>query len=420
MKAIVHLVEKVSLIILLVVVNIVISVNHSYAQILSNEQIGEIQRQSILIDENSDFSDGKWELISEEFWNKKIVALGEFNHGSREVFTSRNSLIKYLHQELGFEVILFESGIGELISINQNKKELSDKQMTYGFFGGWRTEEFHNLMNYIRNHKIEIAGYDVQRTGATFEEVLASEVQKVNPDVSTHSGIEERFGNILSKLRQRVAVEEVEEEAIKLMEDYRGFAEQIKGRGEGHSTGLKLTIKTLENRRYFLQYYLNFLKDGDWSKRWAARDSAMAENIIWLSEEIYPGQKMIIIGHNFHVSRFNEKEKVMGEWLSAYFGDDYYSMGVFAEAGTYANNSGEPERMSSADTSRLDLKHIIENMSGFAGYVSTSNEGKNMFWLDEKIIVNDTFIDLYGTNEMVLSKHFDGLLLLREVTFPQR
>jgi len=37
-------------------------------------------------------------------------------------------------------------------------------------------------------------------------------------------------------------------------------------------------------------------------------------------------------------------------------------------------------------------------------------------WLHEKIIVNDSFTDLAGTNKLVLAEQFDGLVFIRKVS----
>ncbi|HEV7783653.1 MAG TPA: hypothetical protein VGO58_20420 [Chitinophagaceae bacterium] len=54
-----------------------------------------------------------------------MVLIGEPNHGSKEIFLLRNSLIKFLHESHGFDIILFESGIGELIRADISKDQLT-------------------------------------------------------------------------------------------------------------------------------------------------------------------------------------------------------------------------------------------------------------------------------------------------------
>lgn len=51
--------------------------------------------------------------FSEKLKNVEIIALGENTHGLGKVFEAKADLVKYLHQELGFNMLLFESGYGD-------------------------------------------------------------------------------------------------------------------------------------------------------------------------------------------------------------------------------------------------------------------------------------------------------------------
>ena len=70
------------------------------------------------------------------------VLLGEFSHGSGEVNLLKNRLIRYLHEEHGFEVLLFESGVGELIAFDLLRHRLSARSMLGGLIGPWHTREY--------------------------------------------------------------------------------------------------------------------------------------------------------------------------------------------------------------------------------------------------------------------------------------
>ena len=109
----------------------------------------------------------------------------------------------------------------------------------------------------------------------------------------------------------------------------------------------------------------------------------------------------------------------MGEFLVRDFGDDMYVLGTFAKEGTYLNNSGRPESLSKPDSTSLDIKHIIDTggvkMSFLDLPIKMSVGSK---WLQEPIIINDTFIDLSNSNRLILSKCFDGLLLIDTVSPP--
>ena len=144
------------------------SFNTAFCQSLTNEQIIFLKRYSKTIYIDSLQNQSNFSFLSPHVRDKKLILIGEPNHGSKEIFELRNSLIKYLHQETGTKAVLFEVGIGELITADINRANMSPSQMTDGLFGGWRTKEFVELMDYAKAQNISIAGFDVQRTGGSF------------------------------------------------------------------------------------------------------------------------------------------------------------------------------------------------------------------------------------------------------------
>ncbi|MEO1032695.1 MAG: erythromycin esterase family protein [Bacteroidota bacterium] len=375
------------------------------------------------IEVDSNYINGNWKPILKAVKNKRIVLLGELNHGSKEIFKSRNDLIKSLNQELGFNVILFESGIGELIEINLQKKTLSPTEMIYGFFGGWRTDEFVELMDYIKSNNISISGFDVQRTGGAFEKLLVDEIVRLSLDSDKYGDLEKRFFNEKRKLTNRQAVyDSVQKSTHNLIEDYKILKSSIKNAEHVALNDVSnFVVRTIENRIKYLQYFLNFVKDKDWSKRWKERDFMMFSNIDWLLKTIYKNQKVIVIAHNFHISKFNENEEVMGEFLKKKYDSEMYAIGVFAGGGNFLNNRGAKEKLKPISNDGLDIKHVIKDFSGKVGFLNIPEKSnKNSTWLFEDIIINDTFIDLSGSNKMTLSRNFDGLIFIDKISPPEK
>src|SRR5262245_22132107 len=58
---------------------------------------------------STDFADLR--RVGEAIGNARIVLLGEQSHGDGTVFLLKARLIEYLHRELGFDVLAFESGL---------------------------------------------------------------------------------------------------------------------------------------------------------------------------------------------------------------------------------------------------------------------------------------------------------------------
>ena len=354
-----------------------------------------------------------WSALGAAIGDKELVFLGEFTHGAKELFAVRNDLIAYLNREKGFQVVLFEAGFGEMATIYSQRDSLSPAAMTQGFFGVWRTPEFVELMDYISQNWMEFAGFDIQRSGRNFEALLQPYLEEKG---QTHFlDIEQRFEAMERALKKKsTPIDSVAHASQVLMADYDALNREL---GFPRDRLEAAIFKTLENRKEYIRYQSEFLQDQDWSKRWAARDLAMAQNLRWLVENIYPGLKIIVVGHNFHLARYNEREEVMGEFLDQYYSDKTYILGNFAASGSYADNYGREKTMEPVSPDGDDIKQYIEALQGPLNFVPIPEEKSNpssSFW--NSLIVNDTFIDLYGGNRMVLGKHFDGLLLFKKVT----
>ena len=124
---------------------------------------------AISLTDGADFSD--LAFLAEVLKDKRLVLLGESNHGSREFNLQKNRLIRFLREELGFGVLLLESGMGEVYAIDYRRGELSEGRMlSAGLVGPWRTLEYAELMRYLKQTPdLRVGGYDVQRSDKTFE-----------------------------------------------------------------------------------------------------------------------------------------------------------------------------------------------------------------------------------------------------------
>jgi len=379
------------------------------AQSLSSAQQAFLRKHAKDIQVQDNYRSGDYQPVLDAIGDRRIVLLGEFNHGSREVFLTRTDLVKALHGQGGFDAILFEGGLGEVGIVARTATERTPAELTDGFFGIWRTAEWPELMAYARDEDMTIGGFDVQRSGSTLSTYLAE--QAGDPD--DWQQMEQTFGRLRSKLSNgRTEYDSVATQTEALIGRYQAMASNWP-----HD---ELIQRALNDRSTFLQYMLKWIGDKDWDARWNARDSAMAANVRWWLDELGPDHKVIIVGHNFHIAKYNEKEEVMGEVLAADLADDMYSLGVFAGGGSFANNRGEPEAMSPPSGEGLDLKHIVQAMPGAVSFLDLPRQvPAGGQWLYEPMIVKDTFIDLYGTEMMTLARCFDGVLLIDRVSVPE-
>lgn len=392
-----------------------------FCQKLTREQQRFLKTNAKPVHYDSITKTADWSPLLPHLKTKKIILLGEFNHGSREVFEVRNSLIHYLCKELGVKAILLESGIGEVASVDLDRDKLTARQMLNGLFGGWRTKEFTDLMEYVKQENISVAGFDVQRTGSEFRYLLQNVVKNYAIDTSLVYALEARFGTVTRSLsNSKTVYDSVQSKTNALITDYKKVSVILKSFiAREDSNELLFTNVAVENRIRYLSYMLRFVKDRNFKTRWAARDSAMAANTQWLIDTFYKNQPVIIIAHNFHIGKYNESEIVMGELLKEKNNTAMYSIGFFAGSGSYHDNFGKIASLIAPDSAALDIKHIVNHASTPAFIDIPEKFSAGSQWLNHEIVVNDTFINLNQGNKMNLSKTFDGLILIKKVSPPK-
>lgn len=364
-----------------------------------------------------------WTALGKAVQQKRFVMIGEFTHGAGEVFEVRNDIIRYLHEQQGFNAILFEAGLGGMLKPNHKRDSLSTAQMTSGLFGPWRTKAFRDLMGYVKARNIEIAGFDVQRNSRNFQETLAEYLADVSMNTTRAQEIEGLFGQLRRSLLQR----KIKLSDSLITQTEAGIARYsalihdiLEADPSSKALSRSIIIQTLYNRQAFLQYMMKFKQDQDWHARWAMRDSMMAVNIRFLIDSIFPDQKIIFVGHNFHLAKYNEKERVMGEYIRQLYPDSmFYVIGSFARNGSYLNNQAREEQMLPPAAADKNLKHLIRKLESPLSFLDIqSSPAELKEWLAGQTRVDDTFIDLTNSESMPLAKSFDGLILLDTVSPP--
>lgn len=408
-------------ILLLLVALLLLTASGSYAQQLDYSQRSWLKDNAYTIHPDETFSKASWEYIFPHINDKRIILVGEFTHGAKEIFLLRNELIRFLHEQLGFNTILFESGIGELAAADINRRQLNTVQMTAGFSDAWHSKENRDLVEYVKKNNISVAGFDAERTGNAFRKLFSTVAHTYDLDTAFCGTLEDRFSVIQRELADKKTVyDAVSPKTTTLITDYQKIYTQLSGNRSGNfSRELLLTRRTLINRIRYLEYMLRFVQNEDGNRRLAARDSVMAENTRWLADSIYKNEKLVVISHNFHIAKHNDPSAVMGELLCHYYPGNTYSIGIFAGTGSYADNKGKEIKLLPPDTTSTDLKHIIALLPGFTSYLHIpENKVSGTDWLYKDVVVNDTFIDLNSANKMILARQFDGVLLLKKVSPP--
>ena len=126
-------------------------------------------------------SENDFSFLKEELKNVQVVMLGEKTHFDGNVFEVKTEIIKYLHQELGFNTIAFESGIYDVWKAQNsiNNGGATNVALNKSLFSIWsKKREFRSFIDFFDANKtsLKLFGFDNQITGEYGENELVTDL----------------------------------------------------------------------------------------------------------------------------------------------------------------------------------------------------------------------------------------------------
>ncbi|WP_267907826.1 erythromycin esterase family protein [Viridibacillus soli] len=257
--------------------------------------------------------------------DKTVVSLGENFHRVAEYSSIKTRLIKYLHEELGFDVIAFESGLGDSFAAYENASSLTSKEMMErSIFPIWHSKETLGLFDYIKKQResdkpLYLAGYDMQFTSGYLTQFIGNWISKVDKDQGQNyiqfemQGIADLYTAFNKYGMENDNNPEAKKEIKKVKDEYvpkyKALIQFIKNNKEQLAAAypknphmVDIAVKTLEDRIKFIEMMMYSTKEG-----YEFRDRIMADNVEWLIKVIYPGKKVILWAHNDHLAKNTSK-----------------------------------------------------------------------------------------------------------------
>lgn len=300
---------------------------------------------------SNNFSD--LQCLKQYIGNNSIVQLGESSHGTKEYSQIKVRMIKFLHEEMGFDVIAFESGLFECFYTNENISQFTSITALKNsiFYGVWGTPELLDLFTYIKNtystnRPLILAGFDCQ-----FTSVLNS--------IRQHPSF---LYNIVSKIDNSFALQQRTFDSLTInkmiVRDFiylTQYKDSIKNNYsvlltylDNHTNELnssfpqkiiypqllKQSIKSIMSEIDHILVNQSYTLAGN-PESYKIRDSSMAENIIFLKEKAYSNKKIILWAHNYHIANSQYQHalypdiKNMGSWLHEKYSTVLYTIGLY-------------------------------------------------------------------------------------------
>ncbi len=290
--------------------------------------------------------DGAYDFsqLKEVLKDKRIVALGESSHGLGTYYAMKSALAIYLHKEMGFEVLAMEGGLGDINLAYADVDTISSKNLRdYTLFGNFKAQEVDTLFKYIKetstsDKPLIYTGYDTQFSSNYFITKMVRLLAPINKTMSdSFSSRMYSFQKSFQAARNNDSLGYIKHRDI-----YSKNATDVSALIQEKKDSL-LQSKALSKEEYLviqrtLEMYVRStnVPYADRFMSYQLRDELMAENLVWLLEEVYPDKTIIVWAHNSHVEKKAAEgynSKMMGHYLKEHYKTDYYSVGLFTYEG---------------------------------------------------------------------------------------
>ena len=298
---------------------------------------------------DDDFAD--LEKLKEMIGDARIVQLGEQSHGDGVCFETKIRLIRFLHQEMGFDVLAFESGLYDCHKAWQAFKAGKDplEAASQGVFGIWTgSAQTAEMWNYLAkqastDNPLELAGFDCQFT-ASASQKLRDEIAELGDKLNGASLTDKEWEAFDQSLRRLIT----NETPGQSKEDFLASLGKLQSAVDDTAHVDKSEISP--DVAAFWQQQFKSMADhcgrqfdkGDVMDGVMARDEQMARNLIWLANERFRDRKIIVWAASFHIMRnppgitsitgsadYSDMIQ-MGHRVHEAFGDEVYTIGFTA------------------------------------------------------------------------------------------
>lgn len=361
--------------------------------------------------------------LKEVLKDVEIIALGENTHGLGDVFKAKTDLVKFLHQELGFNLVLFESGFGDGALAWEKLDSLSPLEFTNSFTSNYyyHSEEIRDLMEYVksRNKKLIIQGFDCQPQQDYLTKRMTEIMFPIDSVIAKSVESELRNFNKLYRFendKDTIGFNNQRNKFITFISQYGTVLKNKKkeiitsGCSEKEINAIKKSIEI------FKDTYTQ-LKFGDmmnWQKTANIRDKSMFETIKWFKEN-YPNEKIIIWAQNSHIENSPKPKytvNFMGHYLKSTFGEKYYSIGAIVYSGKNMNYNN------SFDFEHNDSNYLAYHLNKFqkSEFILDLRSHKKIDFTNQELLGMESNGNTAG---FIAKERFDGLLFIKHSDIPK-
>lgn len=259
----------------------------------------------------------------------RIVALGESTHGTREFFTMKHRILRFLATEMGFTGFAIEATWPESNRVDRYVRTgvgSVDTLLSGLYFWTWNTTEVRDQIEWMRSFNagggsLGFYGFDMQSPGMALENLRrfilqvdpASEPQFTSDVACLQLYANNPQGRSPARYRDLPATYRLEC-GLKLL------AARARFHDRRDSYIAASSAQEFEIAAHSIEIALQF----HYTDHIFVRDSAMAENATWVLDHLGPSARIVLWAHNAHV---RSAPGWMGQHLRQKYGTSYVRIG---------------------------------------------------------------------------------------------
>jgi erythromycin esterase len=372
--------------------------------------------------------------------NRRIVELGESTHGAAQYSRGKTRIIKYLHEQLGYDVLVWESSILGTTLVDQDLDACTAEQATIdAVVAPWHTEDVVELFAYLKStrttaHPLHLAGMDLAFS-STFEEqarpgLFRDLVAKIDPAYA-----EEVFAldsEVTSKLKgiwrtvyqtDEVAAWELNN-AARLAPAYQKLAAFLAQHDEPLVAAFPerpaLPIIARQSALGAATWFQSFLPGAIYRD---LHDGFMAESFQVIADRVFPGSKLMIWAHDSHLFKAGSRSsggphtdwRDAGQIIAGHYGAEVYMVSLLMNRGRAADGLRKIYSISRAPAWSIEgLLHTTGASVAFLDLAGAAPAPERA-WMDQEFVFRD-----FGLTDItaVPREQMDGVLFFESVDPP--